>query len=128
MSCSRKSGLRALAALTIALALLPAPGAALLAATGELTQTIHVEPPPPAPSGSGSGSGGGDAAAPPRWPGGTVTWLYNPADTPAGLTAAQAVGSLQAAMAQWSARCNVGFVYGGITARPGGESGYAVVT
>ncbi len=51
------------------------------------------------------------------WSGHSVRWRYNDANRPATIvaTAAAAVGRMQTAMAQWSAVCNVQFVYDGTT-------------
>ena len=49
------------------------------------------------------------------WPGGVMTWHYNDAHRPAGVTKAQTVAQINASMAKWSAVCNITFVQGADT-------------
>lgn len=51
------------------------------------------------------------------WSGGTLRWRYNDSNRPAALVASSGamVTRIQAAMAKWSAVCNVHFVYDGAT-------------
>jgi len=51
------------------------------------------------------------------WAGRTVRWRYNDSNRPVSIVANQgtAVARIQAAMAKWSAECNIQFVYDGTT-------------
>ncbi|MCH9695885.1 MAG: FG-GAP-like repeat-containing protein [Gammaproteobacteria bacterium] len=50
-----------------------------------------------------------------KWNGGTVTWVYNSTNAPAGYTDDTATVALfQAAIDEWAGLCNVNFVYTGV--------------
>jgi len=42
-----------------------------------------------------------------RWPGGSLTWRYNDAGRPAGLSKSELIAGINAAAGQWMAACNV---------------------
>jgi hypothetical protein len=50
-----------------------------------------------------------------KWPGGALTWYYNPAGQPADLSTDQIVATIQRAMGRWSDVCNIAFHYQGLT-------------
>jgi hypothetical protein len=53
----------------------------------------------------------------PHWSDGTMRWYYNPDGQPAWIDTSTARSLIEAAMAKWSAVCNVKFEYQGVTDR-----------
>jgi predicted Zn-dependent protease len=59
--------------------------------------------------------GNGSAAVNAKWPGGVLSWYYNPSGQPADLSTDQVVATIQRAMGHWSDVCNIVFPYQGVT-------------
>lgn len=55
---------------------------------------------------------------PGAWPGGRITWYYNPVNRPANLTDDEVIAAVSAAFAAWKQVCQVEGVYGGLTSTP----------
>lgn len=55
---------------------------------------------------------------PSGWPGGRITWLYNPAGRPANITDAEILAAVNASFAAWKHACGVEATYGGLTSQP----------
>ncbi len=53
-----------------------------------------------------------------KWPGGQISWYYNPANQPANLSTDAVLNAIQTAAARWSGMCNVTYNYKGLTSTP----------
>ena len=59
-----------------------------------------------------------NAREPGKWPGGRVTWYYNPAGRPANLGDAEVIAAVTEAFSEWQRVCQIEGVYAGITSIP----------
>lgn len=57
-------------------------------------------------------------AYPGSWPGGRITWYYNPAGRPANITDAEVIAAFTTSFATWQRACGIEASYGGLTTTP----------
>lgn len=55
---------------------------------------------------------------PGAWPGGHITWYYNPAGRPANINDAEILAAVNASFATWQRACGIQATYGGLTTTP----------
>ena len=59
-----------------------------------------------------------NARVPGKWPGGRITWYYNPAGRPANLGDAEVIAAVTAAFSDWQRVCQIEGIYAGVTSIP----------